>query len=142
MLSVRQSLDVASIELGRIVEGPGADYPDQDPDHIRQASDVLSDLGNLISNNGDRMPLIPQFDHDCTGDKLVAVIAGVSDIYRQCGGSGYIVRFSDERPDYASSSTWSLAEALRQAAGRARAIEVSSTHPQRSDQRRSSLRSG
>lgn len=66
------------------------------------------------------MILNQQYLHDCTADTLVAVIAGdasqhAADIYRQCGGYGYIVRFSHDGPDYTSSEHWTLRDALEAA---------------------------
>lgn len=57
--------------------------------------------------------MIPNFEHDCTVDALVAVVAGKADVYRHCAGVGYIVRFSSDGPDYTSSVMWTVADAFR-----------------------------
>lgn len=57
------------------------------------------------------MLLSPQFTHDCTADRLVAVVPGVADVYFNCNG-GHTVREGNDGPDYSSSYRWTLADAF------------------------------
>ena len=54
----------------------------------------------------------PLFEHDCTADTYVVTVPGLADVYAQCSGRGYIVRYGNSGAEYTSASTWCLADAL------------------------------